>query len=124
MSKKKVNDNPDFVVEKVVEAMTEKKGHKIVVLDLSEIPNAVTKYFVICHAQSKTQVDAIYDFVLEHTKKECGINPYRKEGYQNAEWILIDYIDVVVHIFREETRNFYALEELWGDAKFKYYSEE
>ncbi len=124
MGKNKVNDNPDFVMEQVVAAMLEKKGHNVVSLDLSEIPNAVTKYFVICHGSSKTQVDAIYDFVLEHVKKECGINPYRKEGYQNAEWILIDYIDVVVHIFKEETRAFYGLEELWGDAKFKYYNKE
>ncbi len=116
-----INDNPEYVVEQVVAAMQAKKAKKIVSLDLTEIPNTVAKYFVICGASSKIQVGAIYDNIIEWVKKKCGINPFNKEGYQNAEWILIDYIDVVVHVFIEDIREFYQLENLWGDAKFTKY---
>ncbi len=116
MNRTEVNDDLEFMLQKVVEAMQEKKAKKIVSLDLSHITNAITKYFIVCHASSKTQVRAIYDYILEKVKKDCGVNPYNKEGYENAEWILIDYVDIVVHIFFEEIRNFYRLEELWGDA--------
>ncbi|HJN05320.1 MAG TPA: ribosome silencing factor, partial [Bacteroidales bacterium] len=78
-------------------------------------------YFVLCDAQSSTQVDAIYDNVLEIVQKNCYIKPSHREGYENSEWILIDYFDVVVHVFREDIRNFYKLEELWGDAVLKRY---
>jgi ribosome-associated protein len=109
-------DDADTVLKNVVEAMQGKKAKNIVTLDLNKIPNSVTHYFAICSATSKTQVDAIYENVLEFVKKNCGINPSHREGVTNSEWILIDYFDVVVHIFLEDTRDFYKLEELWADA--------
>ena len=125
MVKKNVKDGTDFVLKQVVAAMQEKKAKNIVSLRLNKIPNAVAEYFVISHASSKTQVGAIYDSVVENVKKECGINPYHREGYENSEWILIDYFDVVVHIFQQDTRGFYQIEDLWADAKMqKYESDE
>jgi ribosome-associated protein len=125
MVKKIVRDDAESILENAVEAMQEKKARQIISLNLSEIPNAVTKYFVICHAPSKIQVDAIYDNVVEIVQKQCGIKPYHREGIENSEWILIDYIDTVVHVFLEDIRAFYDLEGLWADAKLeKYQSDE
>lgn len=118
------NDNREKIVQQAVAAMQEKKAKNIVSLDLSSLSDAVTGYFVICHAASKTQVNAIYDYVEEMVTKNCGEHPYHREGYENAEWILIDYVNVVVHIFLEETRNFYNLEGLWADAVIKHYQSE
>jgi ribosome-associated protein len=81
----------------------------------------VTNYFVICHAPSKTQVDAIYDNVIKVVREQCETKPFNKEGVENAEWILIDYFDVVVHIFLEDIRSFYHLEDLWADSFKKEY---
>ena len=117
MKQKAFNDNREEIVRQVVAAMQEKKAKDIVSLDLSALPDAVAGYFVICHGTSKTQVEAIYDYVDEMVTKNCGEHPYHREGYENAEWILIDYVNVVVHIFLEETRKFYNLEGLWADAK-------
>jgi ribosome-associated protein len=111
------NDDTLQILEQVVSGMQDKKAKKIISLDLSKIPNAVTQHFVICHAPSKTQVDAIYDGVLEFVQKQCGVKPFNREGYENSEWILIDYVDIVVHIFLEDIRTFYHLEDLWADAK-------
>jgi ribosome-associated protein len=122
MRKKTIKDSTDFVLSQIVLAMQDKKAKKIVSLDLSDIPNTVTRYFVICHAQSKQQVGSIYDNVIEEVQKNCGIKPFHKEGYENSEWILIDYFDIVVHVFLEETRTFYHLEDLWADATLKEYA--
>ena len=111
------SDNAEKVLEVVVKSMQEGKGKDIVSLDLKKIGSAVTDYFVICHGNSHTQVDAIAQKILENIKKECGANAYNKEGFENSEWILIDYVDVVVHVFLESTRNFYKIETLWADAK-------
>jgi len=113
---KRRKDEAGFVLDNVVKAMQDKKAKNIVSLDLNDIPNAVTHYFVICDALSKTQVDAIYENVMEMVKKNCGIHPMHREGINNLEWILLDYFDVVVHIFKDETRSFYKLEDLWADA--------
>ncbi len=121
MSTRKINDDADLVANQVVEAMQDKKARNIISLDLSAIPNAVTKYFVICHAPSKTQVDAIYENVLEFVLNNNGVKPFNKEGHENSEWILIDYVDVVAHIFLEDIRTFYHLEDLWADALLKKY---
>lgn len=101
----------------VIKGMQEKKGIDLVSLDLTKIENSVASYFIICHGTSRTQVSAIADSVLEFVKKQNKENPWHKEGMENAEWILIDFADVVVHIFQEETRKFYQLESLWADAK-------
>ena len=121
MAKRIINDDPDFVVNEVVAAMQDKKARNIISLDLTGIPNAVTKYFVICHAPSKTQVGAIYDNVLDKVLENCGVKAFNKEGRENSEWILIDYVDVVAHIFLEDIRTFYHLEELWADAVINNY---
>jgi len=117
MGKKEIHDDALNIVKQVVAGMQDKKAKNIVSLDMSEIPNAVSHFFVICHAPSKTQVGAIYDGILEKVTNNCGVYPVHREGHENSEWILIDYFDVVVHVFLEETRSFYNLESLWADAK-------
>ncbi len=107
----------DALVTLIVQGMQEKKATGITVMDLRKLKSAVTDYFVICSANSDTQVDAIKDSVYEEVKKAIGQNPWQQEGQQNREWVLIDYVDVVVHIFRKDRRKFYALEDLWGDAE-------
>lgn len=109
--------------ELVVAGMLEKKALDVTVLDLREIKHAVADFFVICSGNSDTQVDAIADSVEVHVKKNSAQTPWKREGFQQKEWILIDYIDVVVHIFSKEKRIFYALEELWADAKITTISE-
>ncbi len=120
---KKVLEKDDAVniLQAVVIAMQDKKAKKIISLDLTKINNSVTNYFVICHAPSKTQVDAIYDNVIKVVREQCETKPFNKEGVENAEWILIDYFDVVVHIFLEDIRSFYHLEDLWADSFKKEY---
>jgi ribosome-associated protein len=95
----------------------EKKASEIKVLDLRKLSD-VTDYFVTCSAEVELHARAIADHIIESLKKK-GIRPWHKEGYQNCRWILLDYVDVVVHIFLGETRGFYGLEKLWGDAKIK-----
>lgn len=105
----------------VVKGMEEKKANEIVVMDLRGVQGASTDFFVISHAQSNTQVEAIARSVEETVQKAVGEKPWHKEGFENSQWILLDYINVVAHIFVEEQRNFYAIEDLWGDAKTKRY---
>lgn len=100
----------------VAQGMQEKKAYDIVILDLKKINQSVADYFVICSGNSTTQVDAITDSVEEVVYKETNETPWRKEGKENKEWILLDYVNVVVHIFRNDRRRFYGLEDLWGDA--------
>jgi ribosome-associated protein len=100
----------------IIHAIQEKKGEKIVSLDLKKIPEAVTDFFIICEASNPIQLKAIADFVEEEVKKKCGENPYKHEGRQGEQWILIDYVNVVVHIMLPEPRKFYRLEEMWSDA--------
>lgn len=103
-------------VDYAIEGMQDKKAKQIVKLDLSNIPNSVTGHFVICHGTSKPHIEAIADSVIDFVKASTGENPINKEGFANAEWILIDYFDVVIHIFQETARRFYKLEDLWADA--------
>jgi len=105
--------------EVVVQGMLERKAQNIVVLDLREVKNAVSDYFIICTGTSDTQVDSITDSIEEEVVKQTGQNPRSREGKLNKEWILLDYVDVVAHVFKAERRAFYALEELWGDAKIQ-----
>ncbi len=116
MAKKKKNDSVELT-NAVIEGMQKKRGLDIIRLDFEKIPNAMCKFFVICHGTSKTQVDSIADSVDEVVKATIGLNPWHKEGYENAEWILLDYVDVVVHVFMEQTRVFFNLEDLWADAE-------
>ncbi len=119
MVEQKTTETTTDIRELIIQGIQEKKGNEIVDLDLSAIENAVSNDFIICHGNSRTQVEAIASYVEEIVKKNTGLNPWHKEGYQNAEWILLDYVDVVVHVFNEQTRRFYNLEGLWADAKTK-----
>ena len=107
-------------VDFAIQGIQEKKGKQIVRLNLREIPNSVTNDFVVCHGTSKPHMEAIAESVEDFVKKNTGENPMHKEGYANAEWILIDYFDVVIHIFQEATRKFYKLEDLWADVEIQY----
>lgn len=124
MGRKVIQDDTESILEQVVLAMQDKKGKNIVSLDFQKIPDAVAKYFVVCHGGSKTQARAIFDNVIEKVKLNCKISPYHSEGYVNSEWLLIDYADVVVHVFVEESRNFYDIESLWADAGTHKYDRE
>jgi len=104
--------------------MQEKKGKGIVSLNLKKINSAITDYFVICHATSRAQVDSIAQHIVNEVSVKCGQKPYNKEGFENAEWILIDYIDVVVHVFLDLARNYYQLEQLWADAEKTAYDDQ
>lgn len=104
----------------IVKGMQEKKASNIAILDLREIKNAVVDFFVICSANSDTQVDAISDSIEEQVYKDSQQLPTHKEGKMNKEWVLLDYADIVAHVFRKDKRGFYSLEDLWGDAKITY----
>lgn len=106
------------LVDAVVEGMREKKAKNISILNLKKIENRVTDYFVICDAESKTHVNSIADSIEEIVEKFNNEKPFHSEGQQNGEWILIDYINVVAHVFLREFREHYNIEGLWGDAEF------
>ena len=120
MNKTKIKGNSDILAELVVKGMQEKKAADICVIDLKSLHNAVSDYFVISSANSDTQLDAIARAVEEEVFKITQQNPWQSEGRTNKEWILLDYVDVVVHIFLKDKREFYALEELWGDAPIRH----
>ena len=105
------------LVDVIVRGMQEKKAENVTVVDLRNIDNAVCDFFVISNANSNTQVNAIADSVQKETLEVLGDKAWHKEGIETAEWILMDYVNVVAHIFQTPTREFYALEELWGDAE-------
>ena len=108
----------------VVKGMQEKKAQDIVVMDLRKVKNAITDYFVICSGGSDTQIDAIAGSVEEEILKVCRVFPTNREGKLNREWILLDYMDVVVHVFKKDRRTFYDLEQLWGDAEMTWVDNE
>ena len=101
----------------VVEAIQAKKGHEIVTIDLSEVEHSICDSFIICHGESTTQVAAIADSIAKELKEKAGIRAHHVEGVQNSQWVLIDLFDVLVHVFLEDYRSFYKLEELWADGK-------
>ena len=107
----------------IIKAIQAKKGENIISLDLRKIPEAVADFFIICQATSSTQVKAISDYVEDQVKQECGENPYKQEGYQALHWVLIDYVNIVVHVMQPDTRKFYRLEEMWSDALVKAHEE-
>ncbi|MEP7111322.1 MAG: ribosome silencing factor [Ferruginibacter sp.] len=104
------------IFKAIINAIQEKKGERIVSLDLRKIPEAVADFFIICEASNNTQLKAIADFVEEDVKLKCEETAYKHEGRQAQQWILIDYVNVVVHIMLPEPRKFYQLEEMWSDA--------
>ena len=104
------------LLDSIVDGITNVKGEEITILDLREIENAFTQYFVICNGKSNTQVSAIAASIERTVKTEMHERPYSVEGTQNKHWILMDYTNVIVHIFQDEYREFYDIESLWGDA--------
>jgi len=121
MVKNKAIKESAYISELAIYGIQEKKGNDIVRLDLRNIFSSVSDYFVVCHAESATQVKAIANSVEEEIFKATQEEPWRKEGLEYGEWILLDYVDVVIHIFRTDKREFYGVEDLWGDAEIKYY---
>jgi ribosome-associated protein len=105
----------------VVHGMQEKKASEIVKMDMREVNSTLSDYFVVCSADSNVQVNAIAKSVEDEVYKALGQDAWHKEGQGNGEWILLDFVDVVVHIFKTETRDRYRLEDLWGDAKVENY---
>ena len=101
----------------IVEAIKQKKGRDIVVIDLTGNEQAIADYYIICHGNSSSQVDVLADHVERFARTETSEHPLHIEGQQNAQWVLMDYGDIVVHIFQEEIRHFYNIEDLWADAK-------
>lgn len=104
------------IIKTIINAIQEKKGENIISLDLRKIHEAVADFFIICEADNQPQVRAIAEFVEAEVKKKCTEQPYRHEGYQHLQWVLVDYVNVVVHVMLPETRRFYKLEEMWSDA--------
>ena len=107
------------LIRHVVKGIEEKKGSDIVCINLKKIPNSACDYFVVCEGNSRTQVQAIAGSVEEFVKNNTNTRPWHVEGLQNAEWVLMDYVDVAVHIFQHEARIHYNLENLWADAETK-----
>lgn len=116
---KKQGSESEALAAIAAQGMQEKKGINIVIMDLRKLKSAFADFFVICHGTSNRQVDAIADGVEDEIRKLTGEKPLHREGTDTAEWILLDYVNVVVHIFQEEKREFYGIEELWGDAEVK-----
>jgi len=114
---KKKTENTELLITCIVDAIEEKKGQDIVSLELGKLPNAICKHFIICHAESTTQVEAIAGNIEDKTREVLKEKVWQKGGYENKIWIILDYVDVVVHIFQTEWRQFYKLEQLWADAK-------
>jgi ribosome-associated protein len=113
---KKRSDGADVLLGSITKGIFEKKGQNVLKIDLRKLDTRITDYFVICHAASGTQVSAICDSVDDTVRKVAGEKPMHIEGLDNCFWVLLDYGNVIVHIFMEEYRNFYSLESLWADA--------
>ena len=111
------------IFKAIIQAIQEKKGENIVSLDLRKIPEAVADFFIVCEAGSTTQVKAIADHIEEATQKNCDEAPYKHEGRQTLQWVLIDYVNVVIHVMLPESRRFYKLEDMWSDAPQEEHSE-
>jgi ribosome-associated protein len=124
MDKIKVNQSSNKLIDAIIEGVRRKKGESIIDLDLDLLENSQCNHFIICHGNSNTQVEAIARSVEETVEEYTGENVWHTDGYRNAQWILLDYSDVMVHVFQKEIRNHYDLESLWADAKIKIYKSE
>jgi len=112
----------DKLIDAIIEGVRRKKGESILDLDMAQIGNSQCNHYIICHGNSNTQVEAIARSVEETVEEIIGENVWHSDGYRNAQWILLDYSDVMVHVFQKDTRHFYDLESLWADAKIKMYN--
>ena len=113
----KENNNSDALITTILAGIEDVKGKDIKILDLREIENTVCDYFIICEGNSNTQVNAIVNAVQKKVSKTLKDHPWHVEGSENAEWVLMDYVNVVVHVFQKHIRQYYDIESLWGDAK-------
>ena len=123
MARKRKQTPAEKLVQAIVAGMQEKKGQDIVIMDLRNARNAVADYFVICSGSSDKQLAALTDSIEEEVDKAIGESPWHREGRQNKEWMLMDYINVVAHVLRKDKRTHYALEKLWGDAEIEHVEE-
>ncbi|MBR5455521.1 MAG: ribosome silencing factor [Bacteroidaceae bacterium] len=105
------------VIEQIIEGIQEKKGKGIAVVDMLELGNSICDYFVICQGNSPAQVSAITDSIADMVREKCGKKPYAIDGLRNAQWVAMDYGDILVHVFLPDVRKFYDIEHLWADAK-------
>ena len=110
--------NADELIALILQGIEDVKGHDTILLDLREIENTVCDYFIICNGTSNTQVNAIVGSIQKIVSKAIHDKPWHIEGQDNGEWVLMDYVNVVVHVFQKHIRDFYDIEGLWGDAKF------
>ena len=115
MAKRK--SNADELISKIISGVEDVKGIDISLLDLRDIENTVCSYFIVCSGSSNTHVNAIVSSVQKTVSKELREKPFHTEGLENSEWVLIDYVNIVVHVFQKPIREYYNIEELWGDAK-------
>ncbi len=120
---KKLNET-NILLKNIVTVMQDTKGKEIISLDLRKIESAICKYFIICTGTSNTHVSSIENRIKKTISQDLGEKPWHTEGNNVGEWVLMDYYDIIVHIFQEKTRKFYNIEDFWGDAKFKHYKEE
>lgn len=105
------------LIEQITEGIQDKKGKKIVIADLTQIDDTICNYFIICQGNSPSQVTAIVESIKEFARKGAHVKPYAVDGLRNAQWVAMDYADVLVHVFMPEAREFYNLETLWADAR-------
>lgn len=117
---KKVPDS-DTLTNLIIDCIQDIKGQNIVKLDLREVGEAPTDFFIICEGESTTQISAIANNIHKRLKEEIGLSPSHREGLQSSKWVLVDYFDVVIHVFYPETREFYDIEDLWSDASITEY---
>jgi ribosome-associated protein len=122
--RKKVLEPDEKLFELIIESIKEKKGKDIVSINLRGIENSLFDVFVICHGDSKTQVSAIADAIELKTRLKLNLRPLHLEGQQNAQWILMDYQGIIVHVFQKDQREFYRLEDLWADGVFSLHKDE
>lgn len=113
----KSNNQLEELKDCIILSMQDKKAFDIVSIDLRQLNNPITDIFIICHGTSNKQVEAIADNIVENVYKTILEKPWQKEGYENKEWILLDYVNIVTHVFVKEKREFYSIEELWGDGE-------
>ncbi len=124
MKKIKNTENIDVLLKLIIEGIHRKKGNNTISLQLSALDNTITDYFVICDAESGTQVSAISDSVVEIISEQLSVRPLHVEGMQNAQWVLLDFGVIIVHVFQKTYRDFYKLENLWADAPLKNHLDE
>ena len=110
-------DKTKQTLDKIVEGIQEKKGEKIVIVDMSKLENFTCSYFVICQGKSNTHVSSIADSIKDFTRNQIKVKPYAVDGYTNCQWIAMDYGNIIAHVFQPEFRDFYKLESLWADAE-------